>query len=65
MSKSLSFFRQHDVIDCGASCPRMVAKYYSKNYTFALMCVHYKKGFWVKYWIYTMKLKRNSNENKS
>lgn len=29
----LPFYRQLDVMDCGPSCLRMVAKYYGKNYT--------------------------------
>jgi ATP-binding cassette subfamily B protein len=33
MSKSFPFFHQHDVMDCGATCLRMVAKYYGKNYS--------------------------------
>jgi ATP-binding cassette subfamily B protein len=31
--KRLLFVKQHDVMDCGATCLAMVAKYYGKNYT--------------------------------
>jgi ATP-binding cassette subfamily B protein len=27
------FFHQHDAMDCGATCLRMIAKYYGKNYS--------------------------------
>jgi len=27
------FYQQHDAMDCGATCLRMVAKYYGKNYS--------------------------------
>lgn len=30
---SFPFFQQHDTMDCGPTCLRMVAKYYGKNYT--------------------------------
>ena len=33
MSKSFPFFNQHDTMDCGATCLRMIAKYYGKNYS--------------------------------
>jgi ATP-binding cassette subfamily B protein len=33
MSKSFPFFHQHDAMDCGATCLRMIAKYYGKNYS--------------------------------
>jgi ATP-binding cassette subfamily B protein len=33
MSKSFPFFYQHDAMNCGVTCFRMVAKYHSKNYT--------------------------------
>ena len=27
------FYKQHDAMDCGATCLRMIAKYYGKNYS--------------------------------
>jgi ATP-binding cassette subfamily B protein len=33
MSKRFSYFSQHDAMDCGATCLRMIAKYYGKNYS--------------------------------
>jgi ATP-binding cassette subfamily B protein len=33
MSKPFPFYHQHDAMNCGATCLRMVAKYYGKNYT--------------------------------
>lgn len=27
------FFKQHDAMDCGPSCLRMISKYYGRNYT--------------------------------
>ena len=30
---SFPFFKQHDAMDCGPTCLRMVAKHYGKNYT--------------------------------
>jgi ATP-binding cassette subfamily B protein len=33
MPKSFPFYHQHDAIDCGATCLRMVAKFYGKNYS--------------------------------
>ncbi|MDR0605538.1 MAG: ATP-binding cassette domain-containing protein, partial [Bacteroidales bacterium] len=31
--KSFLFFHQHDAMDCGATCLRMITKYYGKNYS--------------------------------
>ena len=31
--KSFTFFSQHDQMDCGPSCLRMIAKYYGKEYS--------------------------------
>ena len=36
MSK-FPFFHQHDNMDCGATCLRMVAKYYGKNYSLEIL----------------------------
>ena len=33
MSKSFPFHKQHDSMDCGATCLRMITKFYGKNYS--------------------------------
>ena len=33
MPKPFPFYHQHDSMDCGATCLRMIAKYYGKNYS--------------------------------
>lgn len=33
MRKQISFFPQHDAMDCGPACLRMVAQYYGRHYT--------------------------------
>ena len=33
MSKKIPLYRQHDAMDCGPTCLRMVAKYYGRNYS--------------------------------
>ena len=33
MSKTFPFYKQHDAMDCGAACLRMIAKYYGKHYS--------------------------------
>jgi ABC-type bacteriocin/lantibiotic exporter with double-glycine peptidase domain len=33
MSGFFPFSHQHDAMDCGATCLRMIAKYYGKNYS--------------------------------
>ncbi len=33
MPKSFPFYKQLDKMDCGATCLRMIAKYYGKNYS--------------------------------
>jgi ATP-binding cassette subfamily B protein len=33
MFSSFPFFHQYDTMDCGATCLRMIAKYYGKSYT--------------------------------
>ena len=30
---SFPFYKQHDAMDCGPTCLRMVAKYYGRNYS--------------------------------
>lgn len=30
---SFPFFHQHDAMDCGPACLRMIAKYYGRHYT--------------------------------
>jgi ATP-binding cassette subfamily B protein len=32
MPKKFPFYKQHDAMDCGPTCLRMVAKYYGRNY---------------------------------
>ena len=32
-SKGFPFFYQHDSMDCGPACLRMIAKYYGRHYT--------------------------------
>ena len=32
MKRSFTFYHQHDNMDCGPACLRMVAKYYGKSY---------------------------------
>lgn len=32
MAKSFPFFKQHDSMDCGATCLRMISSYYGKNF---------------------------------
>ena len=31
--KQFPFYKQYDAMDCGATCLRMVAKFYGKNYS--------------------------------
>ena len=31
--KQFSFYKQFDTMDCGATCLRMIAKFYGKNYS--------------------------------
>ncbi len=33
MSNSFPLYKQLDKMDCGATCLRMIAKYYGKNYS--------------------------------
>jgi len=33
MANSFPFYKQYDAMDCGATCLRMIAKYYGKNYS--------------------------------
>jgi ATP-binding cassette subfamily B protein len=33
MRNSFPFYHQLDAMDCGATCLRMIAKYYGKNYS--------------------------------
>jgi ATP-binding cassette, subfamily B, bacterial len=33
MSKNFPFYKQHDAMDCGATCLRMVARYYGRYYS--------------------------------
>lgn len=33
MSRSFPFYKQHDSMDCGPACLRMIAKYYGKSYS--------------------------------
>jgi ATP-binding cassette subfamily B protein len=33
MSKKFPFYQQYDLMDCGPSCLRMIAKYFGKNYS--------------------------------
>jgi len=33
MNKSFPFYQQHDAMDCGPTCLRMIAKHYGRNYT--------------------------------
>ncbi len=33
MFKTFPFYKQLDAMDCGATCLRMIAKYYGKGYS--------------------------------
>jgi ATP-binding cassette subfamily B protein len=33
MGKEFPFYHQHDATDCGATCLRIIAKYYGKSYS--------------------------------
>ncbi|MDR3326624.1 MAG: hypothetical protein LBT04_00560 [Prevotellaceae bacterium] len=45
MAYNTECYNQVDVMDCGATCLRIVAKYYGKNYTLETLCAHRRFHF--------------------
>ncbi|MEO0779291.1 MAG: cysteine peptidase family C39 domain-containing protein, partial [Bacteroidota bacterium] len=37
MSRKFPFYKQLDAMDCGATCLRMVARYYGRHYSLAYL----------------------------